>query len=238
MIATRTDFPFKVRVVESMPILLPDGTILSAKAWLPETDTPVPAVLEYLPYRKREGTRARDQGTFGYLAGYGYAHLLTRFAPGRPSVLIHIAVMIAASLTLPLSIAAGWGRPPEVGEAFWLLGLFAVSIGLPFFALAANSPLLQAWFARTNHPAAKDPYFLYAASNLGSFAALIAYPFVIEPFLTLREQAELWAAVLRAGPDADAENPRTPSDRAAPRGRTPRVSLAGTRPMASRRSPR
>src|SRR5215208_5964284 len=101
------------------------------------------------------------------LGGYAYAHLLTRYAPGRMSVVIHLAVMIAACLFLPLSIATGWGRPPAVGEAFWLLGLFAVSIGLPFFALAANSPLLQAWFARTDHPAAKDPYFLYAASNVG-----------------------------------------------------------------------
>src|SRR3954464_10331717 len=60
------------------------------------------------------------------LAGYGYAHLLARYAPGRPSVLIHIGMMVVAALTLPLSIASGWGRPPEVGEAFWLLGLFAV----------------------------------------------------------------------------------------------------------------
>src|SRR5882757_634314 len=126
------------------------------------------------------------------LAGYGYAHLLTRFAPGRKSVLIHLAVMIAASLTLPLSIASGWGRPPEVGEAFWLLGLFAVSIGLPFFALAANSPLLQAWFARTDHPSAKDPYFLYAASNVGSFLALIAYPLAIEPLIQLTDQTRWW----------------------------------------------
>ena len=99
------------------------------------------------------------------LAGYAYAHLLTRYAPGRPSVLIHLAVMIAACLALPIHIASGWGRPPVTGEAFWLLKLFAVSIGLPFFALAANGPLLQAWFVRTDHPAAKDPYFLYAASN-------------------------------------------------------------------------
>src|SRR5512134_3992032 len=54
------------------------------------------------------------------LAGYAYAHLLTRYAPGRTSVVTHVAVMIAACLTLPLSIAAGWGRPPPVGEAFWL----------------------------------------------------------------------------------------------------------------------
>jgi hypothetical protein len=132
------------------------------------------------------------------LAGYGYAHLLTRYAPGRISVVIHLAVMIAACFALPLHIASGWGKPPEVGEAFWLLGLFAVSIGLPFFALAANSPLLQAWFARTDHPAAKDPYFLYAASNVGSFLALLAYPTVIEPFIRLGDQTWLWSAAFVA----------------------------------------
>jgi hypothetical protein len=127
------------------------------------------------------------------LAGYGYAHALTRFAPGRASVVIHVLVMLAACLALPLHIASGWGTPPEIGEAFWLLGLFAVSIGLPFFALAANSPLLQAWFARTDHPAAKDPYFLYAASNIGSFLALIAYPVVIEPLVRLSDQTRGWS---------------------------------------------
>jgi hypothetical protein len=128
------------------------------------------------------------------LAGYGYAHLLTRYAPGRASVVIHLLVMIAACLALPLHIATGWGKPPAVGEAFWLLGLFAASIGLPFFALAANSPLLQAWFARTDHPAAKDPYFLYAASNVGSFLALLAYPTVIEPLVRLSDQTRFWSA--------------------------------------------
>ena len=91
------------------------------------------------------------------LAGYAYAHLLTRFAPGRTSVIIHLVVMAAACLALPLSIAAGWGTPPALGEAVWLIGLFVASIGLPFFALSANGPLLQAWFARTDHPAAKRP---------------------------------------------------------------------------------
>ena len=127
------------------------------------------------------------------LAGYAYAHWLTRYAPGRTSVVIHVAVMIAACLALPLSIAAGWGRPPPVGEAFWLIGLFTASIGLPFFALAANSPLLQAWFARTDHPAAKDPYFLYAASNVGSFLALVSYPVAVEPFVRLGDQAGFWS---------------------------------------------
>src|SRR5438445_2357033 len=125
------------------------------------------------------------------LAGYAYAHLLTRFAPGRTSVIIHLVLMMVACFALPLHIATGWGRPPSVGEAFWLLGLFAASIGLPFFALAANGPLLQAWFVRTRHPAAKDPYFLYAASNVGSFLALISYPLAIEPLIRLTDQPRL-----------------------------------------------
>lgn len=126
------------------------------------------------------------------LAGYAYAHLLTRYLPGRLSVAVHIVVMVVATFALPLAIAAGWGRAPAHGEAFWLLGLFAASIGLPFFALSANGPLLQAWFARTGHPSAKDPYFLYAASNVGSFLALLAYPFAIEPFSRLGQQTGGW----------------------------------------------
>ena len=66
-------FPYPVRVVESLPIPMPDGTVLAAKVWLPEGAGPVPAVLEYLPYRKRDGTRTRDQGLHMYLAGHGYA---------------------------------------------------------------------------------------------------------------------------------------------------------------------
>jgi hypothetical protein len=127
------------------------------------------------------------------LAGYAYAHLLTSLVPGRPSVVVHLALMIVATFALPLAIASGWGRPPAQGETLWLLGLFTVSIGLPFFALSANGPLLQAWFARTDHPAAKDPYFLYAASNVGSFLALIAYPFVVEPFTRLGDQTRIWS---------------------------------------------
>ena len=127
------------------------------------------------------------------LAGYAYAHWLTRYVPGRTSFLIHLVVMIAATFALPLSIAAGWGHPPETGESLWLLGLFAASIGLPFFALGANSPLLQAWFARSDHPAAGDPYFLYAASNIGSFLALVSYPTAIEPFVRLTEQTRSWS---------------------------------------------
>jgi SAM-dependent methyltransferase len=76
----------------------------------------------------------------------------------------------------------------------WLLALFAASIGLPFFAVSANGTLLQAWFSRTGHLSARDPYFLYGASNLGSFIALLAYPVAFEPLFTLGEQARLWTA--------------------------------------------
>ena len=133
------------------------------------------------------------------LAGYAYAHALTKYFPGKRSITIHLVVMVVAVLFLPLSIASWWGRPPaDATAALWLLGLFAVSIGVPFFALSANGPLLQAWFARTDHPSAANPYFLYAASNVGSFLALISYPFIVEPFTTLGLQRWAWAALFVA----------------------------------------
>jgi hypothetical protein len=133
------------------------------------------------------------------LAGYAYAHLLTSYLPGKRSVVVHLVVMAAALFFLPLAIAPWWGRPPaDATAALWLIGLFAVSIGLPFFALSANGPLLQAWFARTDHPAAANPYFLYAASNIGSFLALVSYPFLVEPFSRLGQQTVAWTVLFVA----------------------------------------
>jgi hypothetical protein len=126
------------------------------------------------------------------LAGYAYAHYLTKARNRVVPVAVHLLLLVAAMLTLPLAIRSGWGEPPTSGYAFWLLGLFAVSIGLPFFALAANNPLLQAWFVRTGHPNGPDPYFLYASSNIGSFLALLSYPVLLEPMFTLRTQNLIW----------------------------------------------
>ena len=126
------------------------------------------------------------------LAGYAYAHYLMQIRNRWIPVAIHLVLLVIALLSLPLSIAGGWGEPPNSGYAFWLLGLFTVSIGLPFFALAANNPLLQAWFVRTGHPNGPDPYFLYASSNIGSFLALLSYPVLLEPMFTLRTQNLLW----------------------------------------------
>jgi hypothetical protein len=127
------------------------------------------------------------------LAGYCYAHLLNRLAATRRTGFVHIAVCGAALLALPISVPAGWSEPPAGDPYLWQLGLFSVAIGLPFLAVAANAPLLQAWFAATGHPDGRDPYFLYAASNLGSLVALLSYPFLLEPLLGTRALAELWA---------------------------------------------
>jgi predicted O-methyltransferase YrrM len=126
-------------------------------------------------------------------AGYLYAHLMVRTLPPGRAAFVHLVLLAGVAMTLPLGIAAGFVQPPESGVTLWLVGLFVCSIGLPFVALAATAPLLQNWFIATGHPQAKNPYVLYAASNLGSFVALLAYPFLIEPLFALRTQATIWS---------------------------------------------
>src|SRR5436309_9958126 len=126
------------------------------------------------------------------LIGYAYAHLLARSLNVRQAALVHLGVLTAAALTLPIGIAHGFDVPPSSGIGLWLVELFAASIGLPFVVLSASAPLLQSWFAASGHVQARNPYVLYAASNLGSFAALLAYPLALESLLTLRKQPWAW----------------------------------------------
>jgi hypothetical protein len=126
------------------------------------------------------------------LAGYGYAHLLIRHVPLASTGLVHLGLALVALLALPIGLPEGWREPPPGEPYFWQLGIFTVAVGLPFVAVAANAPLLQAWFARSGHPHARDPYFLYAASNLGSLLALLGYPFVLEPALGLTTLSGYW----------------------------------------------
>lgn len=125
------------------------------------------------------------------LAGYCYAHIINRFFAGGPAAFVHLPLLCLAFLALPFGLPPG-SNPPTGGAYFWLIGVLALGVGLPFFAISATAPLLQAWFGQTGHPHAKDPYFLYGASNLGSLMALIGYPILLEPFIGLEEQAHHW----------------------------------------------
>lgn len=128
------------------------------------------------------------------LAGYGYAHLLQKVKSLKAQALIHLALLLLAALFLPLRITGLLGEPDTTAPIGWLLAVLAISVGAPFAVLSATAPLLQAWFARlrADKPGGDNPYVLYAASNLGSFLALIAYPILIEPTLSLSGQRWSW----------------------------------------------
>lgn len=126
------------------------------------------------------------------LAGYSYAHITTTWLGARRQALLHLGVLLLPFLTLSLTVSQ---RPLDYGEGNPIPGILLVlfmSVGLPFFVVSASAPLLQKWFAATPHPAAKDPYFLYGASNLGSMVGLLGYPAAIEAWLTLAQQRLLW----------------------------------------------
>jgi hypothetical protein len=129
------------------------------------------------------------------LAGYGYAHVATQWLGLRRQAALHVLwlVLPVVFLLLPIGIAVDWTPHGQENPAGLLLGVLVVSIGFPFFVVATSAPLLQKWFVGTGHRAAQDPYFLYAASNLGSMLALLSYPILVEPNLTLKAQGQLWA---------------------------------------------
>ena len=122
------------------------------------------------------------------LAGYCWAHLLARFRP-RTQGLLHLGLLGAACLWLPIGLTSM--KPPNDGSVvLFVPALFLVSLGPLFFAMSAQAPLMQRWFNLT--VPGVDPYRLYAASNLGSFAGLLTYPFVVEPSLAVDTQRHLW----------------------------------------------
>lgn len=127
------------------------------------------------------------------LAGYAYAHASLRQLGTRRQPLWHLPVMLLPFAVLPVAVRSGWTPPADANPAGWLLALMAVAIGLPFLVVSTSSSVLQGWFSATGHPRARDPYFLYAASNAGSMLALLGYPTLVEPNLTLSQQSALWS---------------------------------------------
>src|SRR5688500_3723518 len=126
------------------------------------------------------------------LGGYLYSHVATNWLPVRRHAPIHLALLALSALALPIGVASGFGSPPDDAPVAWLVGMLTVSLGAPFFLLSTGAPLLQRWFSRTGHPDAANPYFLYAASNLGSMVSLLAYPLLLEPKLPLAAQSMAW----------------------------------------------
>src|SRR6266581_8632859 len=126
------------------------------------------------------------------LAGYAYAHWNGR-QPLRRQLAIHTGLLLLPLGVLPFRLVTGVPGPGSLAPVLWLLKALLLAIGLPFFVLAAGAPLLQRWLSRSRLPGSRDPYFLYAASNVGSLLALCAYPALIEPALGLERQRVLWA---------------------------------------------
>jgi hypothetical protein len=154
------------------------------------------------------------------VAGYLYAHGLSRWLGPRSQSVWHVGMLLLLFLTLPLllfplRLLHGTSPVPSTGPVLilrdkvgiyswflqapdlarptpWLLMLLVTCVGLPFFVVSATAPLLQHWFAAIGQPDSKDPYFLYAASNCGSLLALLAYPLIVEPYLPLQHQAWAW----------------------------------------------
>jgi len=133
------------------------------------------------------------------LGGYAYAHASTAWLGVSRQAMLHLAVLVLPLSVLPLGLDPSRLREGAANPVLDVLIVLAVSVGLPFLVVSATAPLLQKWFTHTGHPAARDPYFLYAASNLGSMLALLGYPTLIEPRLHLKSaswwsQTHLWTA--------------------------------------------
>ena len=126
------------------------------------------------------------------LIGYAYAHYLGAWIGVKRQAFLHLGLVFAAILLLPVTLPMQWFSAPAEHPTQLVLGALTVSIGFPLFVIAAGTPLLQQWFAQSRHSASRDPYFLYAASNAGSLAGLLAYPALIEPNLTLNQQNYYW----------------------------------------------
>src|SRR5688500_6418220 len=131
------------------------------------------------------------------LAGYAYAHFLQRKGfRGRRQALVHVALLAAALAALPITPSDTWKPAGDDEPVSHILLLLGASVGLPYFLLAATSPLVQAWFAQARP--GQNPYRLFAVSNLASLVALLGYPFLVEPCFSARQQVSIWSWLFAA----------------------------------------
>ncbi len=127
------------------------------------------------------------------LLGYAYAHLSGKWLGAKKQVWLHLGLLGISLVWLPIAAKTDIGFVSVEYPISWMLVSLFLSVGFPFFVLAANAPLLQFWLSRTSHKDAQNPYFLYSASNVGSLLALLGYPFIVEPALTLHQQTLYWS---------------------------------------------
>lgn len=127
------------------------------------------------------------------IAGYLYAHLITRHLPTLAQVALHMVLLVLALGFLPLAVPEDWSFDPARPVVLQTLWLYALGVGLPFAVLSATAPLVQSWYRQSGGPRADDPYFLYAASNLGSLVALLAFPLVAEPLFGVTAISAAWS---------------------------------------------
>jgi hypothetical protein len=127
--------------------------------------------------------------------GYLHAHYTGQWLGVRRQAVVHLLIATAALAALPFGVSAARLAAPDANfPVWWLLKTLLLSVGAPIFVISATAPLLQKWFAGSGHPHARDPYFLYAASNAGSLLALLAYPVLVEPMSSLGQQWVWWSA--------------------------------------------
>ncbi len=196
------------------------GAVVFAAAWLVFWVQPlaVRGVLPVLGGSPAVWNTAMVFFQAALLGGYALAHLLARRATPARQLLVLGVLWAGVALTAPVGELRLLGETPAgLPPALWLLGTLAGALGFAFVAISSLTPLVQSWLARAGAGAASaDPYFLYAASNAGSAGALVAFPFLLEPFLGLERQAWLWSAAMlglapfllilwRAAAPADAE---------------------------------
>ncbi len=126
------------------------------------------------------------------LLGYLYAHVSHVLLGAKYQAILHAILLTFSCIFMPLGIKVIPDLENIANPASWIFWALTISVGVPFLLLSANAPMLQNWMAHINHKDAKNPYFLYIASNVGSFIALLSYPFALEPLMQLTTIMNLW----------------------------------------------